>query len=851
MPSLQAQREPPAVGTLLPQDHYSHEDEIRPRELWGFIVRNRWLILVVTACAVVGTAILTQRTTPVYAAGAVLRIEEKEANLPEVIRTMSTGSAIETEAEVLRSRTLTEGAAETLALQLRLVEPSGVARERLFQQVRIDRSAPPAAYELTRQPDGHFRLRSFQGPSVMATVTPRQPFTVPGGSLTLAPEAARYPAIRFAIDPFESAVGGVMSRVRVAPPDREAKILSVEYHDADRQLVWQVPNAIVSQYLAGRRERQRSQVHSTVDFLRRQLDSASAELAGAENALRAFRERKMVVNPQAEETSEVGRLVTMESQRGEIEAERAALAKLVADVDSQASRRQPDAPSPYRQLLAFPTLLRSQAAGDIVQSLAATDHDRAVLLERRTPQDPDVRALTDRIHQLEAQLRSVVGSYLQGLTNQIATLDTGLAQFKGKLAAVPARELEIARLERKSKILEGIYTLLQTRLKEAEIGQAAQDLSVTLVDSATAPQYPIRPRRALNLVAGLIGGLLLGFVTAFIREARDKAVHTRADVQTATGLPVLGLIPRIPGSRKRVALIAEVEHHSRHGGSARRHRTRTHVHESVKYALVAARLGTRRSPESATTKAATSEPKVDRKGGVERMAVSKLGSVVAEAYGMLQTNIEFCRSDTPIKVLVVTSPLPHEGKTTSAINLAIALGQRGHSVLLLDGDVRRGVVHTVFDTSREPGLSDVLRGVVPFAQARASVELGDDRTVHYLTAGSPIPNPSGMLGSDELRALLAALAEQYDAIIIDSPPTNLLTDAALLSTRADGVIVVARAGVSESGALARAMEQLRHVRAPVLGVVLNDVDFKRDGAYDDGIRYYDYNRYASAADSSR
>ena len=169
-------------------------------------------------------------------------------------------------------------------------------------------------------------------------------------------------------------------------------------------------------------------------------------------------------------------------------------------------------------------------------------------------------------------------------------------------------------------------------------------------------------------------------------------------------------------------------------------------------------------------------------------------------------------------------------------------------MLVVDADLRRGAVHAVFEAAREPGLTDFLRGALPFARVCRSVEV-EGHTMHYLTAGSPASSPTALLESQVMRDLLGRLREEYDVVIVDSPPTNLVTDAAVLGAMADGVLVVARAGVTESAALGSAMEQLLHVRAPVLGVVLNDINFKRDVVYDATYRYYNYDHYLSSTPS--
>jgi capsular exopolysaccharide synthesis family protein len=217
-----------------------------------------------------------------------------------------------------------------------------------------------------------------------------------------------------------------------------------------------------------------------------------------------------------------------------------------------------------------------------------------------------------------------------------------------------------------------------------------------------------------------------------------------------------------------------------------------------------------------------------------------------EAYGGLLTNLSYSVPDAPPKVVAFTSALPGEGKTTNTVNLALALAHRGAKVLLVDGDLRRGIVHNVFETQREPGLTNVLWGQLSFENARRTLEVGDTATLDYLTTGALPPNPTSLVESHTMRTLLEQWREQYDNIVIDTPPVNVITDAALLGAHADGVVLVARSGVTHAAALGYAIEQLRRVQARVLGVVLSDIDFARDAAYDPTYRYHRYDRYTTA-----
>jgi capsular exopolysaccharide synthesis family protein len=205
----------------------------------------------------------------------------------------------------------------------------------------------------------------------------------------------------------------------------------------------------------------------------------------------------------------------------------------------------------------------------------------------------------------------------------------------------------------------------------------------------------------------------------------------------------------------------------------------------------------------------------------------------------LRTSILLSANPVP-KTILITSALPGEGKTTNAVNLSLALAHRGSKVLLVDCDLRRGLLHSVFEGPREPGLTNLVWGQVSFEDARRRIAVGPDGVLDYLTTGALPPNPTSLVESSTMRNLLTWWRDEYDHVILDTPPVNVITDAALLGAHADGVVLIARAGVTQAASLGYALEQLRRVRAQVLGVVLSDIDFSRDAAYDPTYRYHQY-----------
>jgi|SRR5579863_328454 succinoglycan biosynthesis transport protein ExoP len=779
--------------------------------LWSLIRRHRWTVAIGVIIMVVVVGLFTFLIPPRWEAVAAIRLEDTKVDLPDLVTRIGQDREVSTEQAALESRRLAEATIDSLQLRA-VTTPVRVPRASLFSAIAVAPADDSGEFTFTlRQSDKAYAVHDENADKDIGVVKPGGTIALPGVTVTVAPGVTED---QFTLDVTsrDVAVERFSKTLKVDRPDRDANVLTLTYRGTDKTLVRDVPNVLAGLFIADRNSQHKVEAKSTAKVLAQQLDSVQRQLAASESELETFRTQNNIVSLPDEATSDVNHLAELQADRNTVGAERDALSSLMSDVTAQAARQRPDQPSPYRRLIAFPTLLKNNAASELLASLATVEDERTALLERRTAKDPDVLTLTARIEQIDQQLKSIGQTYLQGLNNQVAADDSVLRISTAKMRTIPAKEIEFTRLSRQPKVLEDIYTTLQTRLKEAQVSAAVVDPSVYVMDPAVLPHKPVMPRPVLYMAASIILGLMLGIGLAMANEARDHTIHTRADVLAATGSPVLGLIPRINLGDEFMSRLRLAEELGPPGTGGRRRLT-----------------GKRRS---------FTGPHLNGNGSDSVLVTDPSArNAVAEAYSTLQTNLAFIHPGGELKTIVFTSPLSGDGKTTSATNLAVTLVQRGHSVLLVDADLRRGVINRVFGSNREPGLSDILQGTTSVEAALRRVDLGRAGSLHYLTTGALPHNPASLIDSPAMRTLMERLKQHYDTIILDSPPINVVTDAALIGAHADGVVVVVRSGVTAVQALMFAMEQLRHVRAPVLGAVLNDIDFHRDAAYDGAYRF--------------
>lgn len=768
------------------------ERELHLRDFLNLVRRNLGLIAVVAGLVIAGTVWFAWRAAPVYESRATIHVEQdRPAAMPdlELLSNVFRGGDVETEMALLRARHIAEAVVDSLALQVRLIRPTAIPRDSLFSVVTASEFTAPAEYRLDLR-DGVYTVTDEHDAQV-AQLRPGQPMIFNGLRLEVRPASAEElpDVIRLRVASRYDAVQELSERLSVGRPYRDADLIAVGFQGTDAALVQAIPNTVAALFIAQRREAKKTEAISMVDFLNGQIATYSVELQDAENAVTAFETGQQVVNLEAESAAQVERLVRLQAERDDVFAELSTLTDILQEIDSNPEGGADNRPSAFNRLAGFSTFLQNAAVTQLLTQLNTLENNLTDMLQFRERTHPDVVAVERNVRQIESQLEELARSYQASLRNQLAGLDSRLSAFGAELERIPQKDVQQRRLERRRETLEALNNQLQTRLKEAEIARAIEPGDVRISDLAIYPRDPIRPRKGRSLVLSVLLGLSLGLGLAGLRDYLDETVHTREDLSKVTGLPVLALIPRI-----------------QHAANGSRRTSKT-----IQNRLV--------------TRFDASNP-------------------ASEAYRAFRTNITFLDLERKAQVLVLTSPGPSEGKSTSAANLAITLAQQGRKILLVDCDLRRGIVHKVFEGTKEPGLTNVLLGQATLDDALHSVALDEGAQLFVLPTGTLPPNPSELLGSQPMHKLMGSLRERFDLVLLDSPPLNVVTDAAVLGTLADGVILIARAGATARESLRFATDQLKAVQAPVSGVVLNDVDLSgRDRYYGSGTAYRYYYRY--------
>jgi len=614
-------------------------------------------------------------------------------------------------------------------------------------------------------------------------------------------QTATTPSLELAPDPLQvdparasAMLGGFKGSLRVTL-SQNSRIIEVHYRSADPQLAANVVNTLMQTYVEDNRKARFESTMQASDWLQKQLVDLQMKVETSQEKLVRYQkeheilgidEKQNIITSKLDELNKV--LTAAESERMDKEA----LYRMVesGDPDAIATTAGGDSGSGSQAASALLATLLSKQADLKIQS--------ADLNTQFGPSYPKLAQLNNQLKEVDSQIQSemrkvaskVRGQYTTALRRE-GMLRDALEKQKQEANKLNESAIEYNLLKRDSETYRALYEGILQKLKEASVSAGLKSNNFRIVDGARPPTYPIEPNIPRNLAFALMLGLASGVGLAFLLEGLDNTIRTTEQAQNISGLASLGMIPL--GSKS-----------ARDGPNSKR--------------LVIA----------------------SSKEAVELVTQVRPQSQMAESYRALRTSLLLSNLGAPPKVIMVTSALPQEGKTTTSINCAVVLAQKGVRVLLIDADLRRPSIHKTLGMGPRSGLSNVLTGSTTLEQAITRTAILPNLFV--LPAGTPPPNPAELLASSNMRDVLAQLREQYDHIVLDTPPSLSVTDAVVLSPRADAVVLVIRSGKTTKQALRRARDILAQVNAKVVGVLLNAVDLTSPDYY----YYYEYQgKYAS------
>jgi capsular exopolysaccharide synthesis family protein len=414
----------------------------------------------------------------------------------------------------------------------------------------------------------------------------------------------------------------------------------------------------------------------------------------------------------------------------------------------------------------------------------------------------DLKAKLDQSQRQLAQeigrvAKEVESAYRATIARQ-QMLEQEISSIKSQALALNDASLQDAMLAREVDASRYLYKSVVERMREIDVSADAPSSGVSVLDRAAPPRYPSSPRTALSLGLGAIGGLGGGIGLAFLLEFLDDRLRTPEQVEQELILPSLALVPDL----------AKLNSNGNH-----------------RWPL------SQRTSKLAITSGNGRVSDISVNHGL-LVTASKPLSAEAEIYHSICTAISFSQAGQSPRSIVITSAVEGEGKTTTALNVAISFAKSGRKVLLIDADLRRPQCHKFLGVVGRAGLTDVLAGHKKVDDAIHKLPTG----LFFLAAGSDCPNPAALIGSRTMREFVVRLSEEYDRVLIDAPPIMPVSDAVVLSTMTDGILLVAGAATSKR-IVRQACGRLRHVGANIFGVVLNRMDTSAPD-------YYLYNPYS-------
>ena len=619
-----------------------HQEEIHLQDYINVILRRRKTFLFTFLAVVAGVVLFTFLVAPSYESSATLYVKDDKGKVGQMGDLLLNAAApVDSELEILKSRSNAEKVVATLHLDWKVDKRSdGVA----FKLLDFSSSAKKPVYQVQLLGKGSYEVKDEDG-SLVGTGTSGA--LLSGKGLTLLVKDIRGEkgdSFRLTQLPFNQTVENLRKAVKAVEVGKKTNVISVTYRNHDPLLARDVVNTLVQAYLDQGVAIKAEEATRTIGFVEEQLKGTRTELEGAEKNLEAYKSASGVIQLDTEAQTLIQTLADVEKQKADATLQRKQLEFALISLKNARKRGAVYSPA---------ALNDDPVLSGLATQLASLEVQKNGLLSDSTESHPGVKGIQAQIDEVQKKIQATYETSLKGLGKQEENISHEISKRDAQLKKLPVAERDLARLMRLSKVNADIYTFLLQKHEEARIAKASTINNINVVDPAIAADVPISPKKAKNLLLGLIVGLMSGVGFCFFREYLDDTLKDPEQIKRTLSMPLLSVIPFISEKEGSAGMIS---------------------HDAP------------RSPAS-------------------------------EAFRSLRTGLHFCALKKLKQVMLVTSTFPGEGKSTVASNLAITLAQTGAKVLIVDCDLRRSTLHEKFSQSKGEGLTEILAGDLSSAAA--------------------------------------------------------------------------------------------------------------------------------------
>lgn len=769
------------------------DGEVHLLDYWRAIRKRLWLVIGVAVLMTTLAIIYVARKPDVYESSSRVQVDLEnnpmfaEKTAPMIVNPINDPAYFNTQLQILTSPGLLRRVVKTLDLEHNqaFLRPTAAQPQSTWKTIVKMLGVGGAEKKDTAQAPNVLPLTSAVAPAVSSD------------DLVEAKRLAPY-------------VSALAAGLRVEPVrenragyNKETRLIDIDYQHGDPEVAARVVNAVAQTFVRSNLEKKNETNTTTSEFLSRRVEELQAQIRAAEEKLMAYAKSNQMLSLDANQNTVVDRLAGLNKQLLEAENDRK-----MAEAEFNAAKA-PGAASALAEAGA-----KEIEATD--SELAKLRQKRAQLLIEATEEAPEVKEIDQQIDVLQKHLAD---TRARGTANLLKNLETKFRQAadreealrksfnqqKGETVTQNEAAINYRILQQEIETNKGLLDNLLQRSKENDVVLAGRPNNISVVDYAIVPDFPVGPARLRTVMLAFLLAFALGAALALFLEYLDDTVHSTDDVERFLRLPALAVIPAMSSaSAPRRLLSSAASLQKRNGGNG------SNGHNPELLLNINGR------------------------------------SALAEAYRQLRTSVLLSTAGRAPKTLLVTSSLPGEGKTTTAVNTAISLAQTGASVVIIDGDMRRPRLRSIFDLPERDGLSSILSSDATPEDMLRSVARDESSGLFIMSSGPVPPNPAELLGSDQMRKLLATLSEKFTHVVIDSPPVNSFTDGVLIGSMVDGVLLVVHGGKSSRDVVRRSRQLLLDVGAKLVGVVLNNVSVRSHEYYYYYQRYYHQSYYSSA-----